>query len=112
MHTHRFHTLAALLVAPLAGMVAACSTAREPAADRPPPTIVDGGARGTCDEKAAAGFVGRTVSETVSDQAKAAAGARGVRIIRPGMAVTMDHRAGRLNLHVDDKGVINRVTCG
>jgi len=109
---HTTRTLATLLVAPLACMVAACTTAREPASDRPPPRIVDGGSGGSCDEKAAARFVGQMASEDVSDSARAAAGARGVRIIRPGMAVTMDHRAGRLNLHLDDAGRITRVTCG
>ncbi|GGK16552.1 I78 family peptidase inhibitor [Luteimonas terricola] len=112
MHDHRpARTLAALLVAPLACMVAACSTAREPASDRPPPTIIDG-VSGSCDDKAAAAFVGQTISEDVSAKAKAAAGAQGVRVIRPGMAVTMDYRAGRLNLHLDDAGRITRVTCG
>ncbi|MGY1459492.1 MULTISPECIES: I78 family peptidase inhibitor [unclassified Luteimonas] len=112
MHDHRpARTLAALLVAPLACMVAACSTAREPAADRPPPTVIDG-VSGSCDDKAAAAFVGQSITEAVAEQAKSAAGARGVRVIRPGMAVTMDYREGRLNLHLDDKGVITRATCG
>lgn len=105
-------TLATLLAAPLACLVAACSTAREPAADRPPPRIVDGGMGGSCDAKAAAAFVGQAISEDVSNKAQAAAGARGVRIIRPGMAVTMDYRAGRLNLHLDDAGRITKATCG
>lgn len=105
-------TLATLLVAPLACMVAACSTAREPAADRPPPTIVDGATRGSCDDKAAAAFVGQSISEDVAERARSAAGARGVRIIRPGMAVTMDYREGRLNLHLDDAGRITRASCG
>lgn len=34
------------------------------------------------------------------------------RIISPGMAVTEEFNADRLNVYVDDKGWIARVTCG
>lgn len=34
------------------------------------------------------------------------------RVIEPGMAVTMDFRASRLNIEVDEAGVIERVYCG
>lgn len=34
------------------------------------------------------------------------------RIIRPNTAVTMDHRLERLNVDVDDKGIITRIWCG
>lgn len=33
------------------------------------------------------------------------------RIITPGMAVTEDYSADRLNLHVDDKGWITKTEC-
>ena len=35
-----------------------------------------------------------------------------VRIIRPGMAMTMDYRADRLNLETTGRGRITRVFCG
>ncbi len=34
------------------------------------------------------------------------------RIIRPGMAVTMDYREDRLNIEIDADEVISRVVCG
>lgn len=34
------------------------------------------------------------------------------RVIRPGMAVTMDYSPSRLNIEIDDAEVISRVTCG
>ena len=34
------------------------------------------------------------------------------RIIHPGEAVTMDYSAERLNILIDDKGLIDRVNCG
>lgn len=35
-----------------------------------------------------------------------------MRIIQPGDAVTQDFRAARMNLVVDDQGVITRIYCG
>jgi len=105
-------TLATLLAAPFACMVSACSSTPPGGGGAEPPVISDGGTAGTCDAKAANAYVGQMISEAVAEQAKAAAGARGVRIIRPGMAVTMDYRAGRLNLELDASGRIVKATCG
>ena len=105
-------TAAALLAAPLVCMAAACSSTTPGGGGTPPPVISDGGLGGTCDAKAASAYVGQAISEAVAEQAKAAAGARGVRIIRPGMAVTMDYRAGRLNLELDEAGRIVKASCG
>ena len=38
--------------------------------------------------------------------------ARTVRIIRPGMAVTMDYSAERLNIEINEAEMITRVSCG
>jgi len=35
-----------------------------------------------------------------------------MRVLRPGMAVTMDFSAERLNIEVDTSGRISRVSCG
>lgn len=35
-----------------------------------------------------------------------------VRVIRPGMAVTMDYSPDRLNIEIDEAGRISRVSCG
>lgn len=35
-----------------------------------------------------------------------------VRIIRPGMAVTMDYNPTRLNIEIDESGEIFRISCG
>jgi hypothetical protein len=35
-----------------------------------------------------------------------------VRVIQPGMAVTMDYKADRLNFWLDRRDVIERVVCG
>lgn len=105
---------ALLLAAPLALALAACGNAREPQTvnDRRPHSVVDSGAGESCNAKAAEQYVGQVLDEALAERARASAGARGVRVIRPGMAVTMDHRAGRLNIELDDAGRILRVRCG
>lgn len=35
-----------------------------------------------------------------------------MRVIKPGMAITMDYNPERLNIDVDAKGIITRVWCG
>jgi hypothetical protein len=57
-------------------------------------------------------FVGQAASEDIVEQAKTATGANSVRVLKPGMAATMDFRDDRLNLHLDDHDVIAMVTCG
>ena len=103
----------ALTLSLLAGLLAACTTAGEPTpVPGSPPKVIGDSVSGRCDDKAAAAYVGRSISDDVAEQARGAAGASGVRIIRPGMAVTMDYRAGRLNLEVDDAGRVIKATCG
>ncbi|MEO1014985.1 MAG: I78 family peptidase inhibitor [Pseudomonadota bacterium] len=37
---------------------------------------------------------------------------RKVRVLKPGAIATMDYSPNRLNIHVDEDGVITRVRCG
>lgn len=37
---------------------------------------------------------------------------QGTRFIHPGTAVTQDYQAERLNVHVNEKGRIERIECG
>lgn len=57
-------------------------------------------------------YVGQTASDEVVAQAKAATGANSVRVLKPGMAATMDFRDDRLNLMLDEHDVIVKATCG
>lgn len=110
-HLSRPHALALLVAAPLVGLATACSSTT-PGQGGETPVIRDDVTVGTCDAKAASAFVGQMASDAVAQQARTAAGAQGVRVIRPGMAVTMDYRAGRLNLELDDAGRIVKASCG
>jgi hypothetical protein len=57
-------------------------------------------------------FVGQAASEDVISQVRAATGATTVRVHKPNEAATMEFRDDRLNVHLDDHGVIATVTCG
>jgi len=64
-----------------------------------------------CNASRVEAFVGRDAHAS-ADEARAAAGARSVRIYGPNQAVTMDFRADRLNLETDAGGRISTVKCG
>ncbi|KAA2284115.1 I78 family peptidase inhibitor [Arenimonas fontis] len=66
----------------------------------------------TCDAEPLAWTIGRVADEALVAKAKADSGSRGVRVIRPGMAVTMDYREDRLNLEVDEQDRVTRAYCG
>ncbi len=55
-----------------------------------------------------AGFIGQQADQIGG----AALKGHPVRIVRKGMMVTMEYLQGRINLHVDDHGMITAVTCG
>lgn len=78
----------------LASLLAACVTAREPD-------------RNACGADGMQGLVGR-------DRAMLAAMTlpAGTRIITPGMAVTEDYSASRLNIDIDARNRISGIWCG
>ncbi len=82
-------------------MLSGCAT--------PPATPPSGTA---CSADAVKSFVGRAATEDVVNDARSAAGAELLRVIKPGQAVTMDYRVERLNLYLDEAGAIERVSCG
>lgn len=65
-----------------------------------------------CDAAAVQDLVGRPFTEAVGKDALARSKSKAMRLIRPGMAVTMDFRNDRLNVDVDDKNVITAIRCG
>lgn len=76
--------------------------------DSEPPVV----GAGACNAEKAQGFVGQPGTSETAARARDAAGASMVRWLRPGMAVTMEYRADRLNIEVDDKDVIVSIRCG
>lgn len=65
-----------------------------------------------CNAGAVQAFVGREARPGIVQRAKRRAGARDVRVTRPGQPVTMDFRSDRLNIEVDHRNNIRRVNCG
>lgn len=57
-------------------------------------------------------FVGQAATDDIVEQARMATGATSVRVLKPGMAATMDFRDDRLNLNLDEHDVIVKVSCG
>ena len=84
--------------------LAACTT-MEP--ESPAPAPEDG-----CGAARVADLVGRTRSGALEADVAARSGARRVRWIRPGDAVTMDYSPERLNVHLDAQGRVDHFACG
>lgn len=66
----------------------------------------------SCDAAKAQSFVGKSASSEIAEAARKSAGAEIVRWLRPGMAVTMEFRMGRLNITIDEKNLITGINCG
>ncbi len=57
-------------------------------------------------------FVGQTFTPEIEARAQAISGAAMVRLLRPGIAVTTEQRSNRLNIQMDEAGVIVSLRCG
>lgn len=89
---------------------------------RVPPDTVDGIAtdpgadpgaeQRVCNADAVQSLVGQEATEAVVTKATADSQSASVRVLRPGDAATMDFRQDRLNINVDDAGVIEKIGCG
>jgi len=109
--------------------LAACSStpapsAGPPAPPPPPPHVAGPGPHphpgpgvgpadaATCRPDGLSALVGKTASQDVVDKAVRDSGARHARVVKPGMAVTMDFREDRLTMRVDADNRIEGASCG
>ena len=67
---------------------------------------------GSCDATKAQFAIGERASEELLNRARVAAGARTARFIRPNEPITLEFSTARLNLNLNDKDVVQSVTCG
>lgn len=67
---------------------------------------------GECATEPARSVEGKAFDADVQAQAQRLSGARSVRVIRPGQAVTMDFSPFRLNIELDASDRVLRVRCG
>lgn len=65
-----------------------------------------------CSVEGLNGLIGQQRSAEVEAEAKRLSGAKLVRWITPGMMITMEFRADRLNLHLGTDGKIGSARCG
>lgn len=89
-------------------LVAGCAASAPPPAALP--TRDDPAFR--CAAEPALGLIGRDASNALADEALRLTGARTIRWIQPGQAVTMDYREDRLNIALDAFNRVERITCG
>lgn len=75
----------------------------------PPPAEND---MDSCNADTARPVIGKTATAEVVEEARKAAGAGIARTLKPGQVVTMEYRADRLNIDVDERNVITNVRCG
>jgi hypothetical protein len=66
----------------------------------------------TCDAAKVQWTVGQLADEALVARAKSESGSERLRVIKPGMAVTMDYREDRLNLDVDADNKVTTARCG
>ena len=70
------------------------------------------GESGACSAESLDNLVGREASSALGADALRRSGARQLRWIRPGDAVTMDYRPDRLNVRLDANGRVESFNCG
>lgn len=87
------------------------SEERAEEAAQPAPPTPPAAATG-CDDSQAQWAVGKKVTETEVEQARKDSGAETARTLKPNQAVTMEFNANRLNLDLDDTGVVTAIRCG
>lgn len=76
--------------------------------DTPPPATTDS----TCRAEAVPGLLGKQATAERVEMAREQTGARSVRVLAPGDAVTLDYDSQRLNIDIDEAELIQRISCG
>lgn len=101
-------TLVAATALVLLGACAGMAPAQEDDAMPPaiPPAEDD-----TCAAAGLADMIGAP-REAVEAALAERVAARTARVLAPGQPMTMDYRADRINVMLDDDGVVTRLTCG
>lgn len=88
--------------------------AAPPSQDRPAPAPGERteSPRGECDAARVAWTFGRVADDALVERARTEAGALTVRVLRPGMMITKEFSATRLNIRVDNARKVIATSCG
>lgn len=90
-------------------LLTACAMdSKNPQSSTPPPAE----SATACDAGKASFARGEVYTEELAQRARQASGAKTVRALRPGQAVTMEFLEHRLNLELDGSGRVTDVRCG
>ncbi len=92
-------------------LLAGCATAAPPAADEPAAPVA-GQSGSACRSGDYSAFKGRAATSEVRAELQRASGARTVRVVEPGMMVTMEYLEDRLTVRVDEQNRILSASCG
>lgn len=90
----------------LAMLTTACMT--EPPAPTAPPPLVST----TCDAAPVQRYVGQSFSTFTLSDIRIATKSESVRSITPGMAVSSEFKADRVNVYLDASNIVTRIVCG
>ncbi len=101
-----------LLLAP--ALLAGCSTAATPEESAAAPATAAPAAEtgSACRSGDYSSFKGRTLTADVRSELQQASGAQVVRVVEPGMMVTMDYQENRITVQVDEQNRITSANCG
>ena len=102
MRVARRLPLAALTAALLAG----CTAEGVEPEPLPPMPVAEG-----CGAEQLGSYVGRQATDEVIARIQEWRGKNPIRVLKPGSAMTMDYRPNRLNVYLDDAGVITEFKC-
>jgi len=90
----------------------ACATTQQ-AANVGEPVIQDRAPLdGPCYARNVEGLIGQIATSELGGEILRRTDARLLRWIQPGQAVTMDFRGDRVNVHLDARNRVERITCG
>ncbi|MAM57468.1 MAG: hypothetical protein CMN25_09060 [Salinicola sp.] len=92
-------------------LLAGCSTAPKPD-DAPRPPDVKPVPEDACGAQTVGSLVGETLTDELQAQIADRSRAADIRVIEPGKSYTMDYRAQRLDIKVDDQRMITDISCG
>lgn len=104
-----FRTRASLATLLVVSVLAGCSSGGNSGGGAP---AAAAGNDGRCEASGANFAIGKPGSAALLEQARKASGSQMARILKPHDVVTLEYRSERLNLNVDEQGVVTRVNCG
>ena len=104
-------TFGRTLIATAAGLWIALSGCMPPQSGDPERIPAAPASESDCGASQLGDYVGIAATDDVIARLHEWHGGKPMRVVRPGMAVTMDYSPDRLNVMLDDAGIILRFTC-